>query len=123
MPITAEVTPHHLLLTDPWVAGERAGPLAERVLRAQGDQPRRWHPRYDTAAKVNPPLRTAADSAALVDGLRDGTIDAIATDHAPHAQVDKAVSSPKRRLVSAASRRRWPRCWRWCTRTGCRSPR
>jgi dihydroorotase len=46
--------------------------------------------RYDTAAKVNPPLRTAADCAALLAGLRDGTIDAIATDHAPHTWQDKA---------------------------------
>ena len=45
--------------------------------------------RYDTNTKVNPPLRTAADCAALLAGLLDGTIDAIATDHAPHTTVDK----------------------------------
>ena len=44
---------------------------------------------YDTNAKVNPPLRTAADAAACVAGLLDGTIDCIATDHAPHATQDK----------------------------------
>ncbi|MGH2363247.1 MAG: dihydroorotase [Chloroflexota bacterium] len=65
--VTAEVTPHHLTLTDAWV--ERGG--------------------YDTNCKVNPPLRTDADRAALLEGLIDGTIDAIATDHAPHARVDK----------------------------------
>src|SRR5262249_13100954 len=46
--------------------------------------------RYDTNTKVNPPLRTAEDCAALLEGLLDGTIDAIATDHAPHTIVDKA---------------------------------
>jgi len=58
--VTAEVTPHHLLLTDDLVAG------------------------YDPVYKVNPPLRTAADVAALRAGLADGTIDCVATDHAPH---------------------------------------
>ena len=63
--VTAEVTPHHLLLTDEAVAG------------------------YDPVFKVNPPLRTAADVAALRAGLADGTIDVVATDHAPHASQDK----------------------------------
>jgi dihydroorotase len=87
LPVTAEVTPHHLLLTDSWVAGERTGPLAA-ALASEGitlapDM------RYDTHTKVNPPLRTAADCEALLAGLLDGAIDAIATDHAPHTQVDK----------------------------------
>jgi len=63
--ITAEVTPHHLTLTE------------EATLD------------YDTNAKVNPPLRTEEDIEALIEGLRDGTIDAIATDHAPHTENDK----------------------------------
>jgi dihydroorotase len=63
--ITAEVTPHHLLLTD-----SRAGS-------------------YDPVFKVNPPLRTDADVEALRLALADGTIDAVATDHAPHATEDK----------------------------------
>jgi dihydroorotase len=58
--VTAEVTPHHLTLTDEACEG------------------------YDTNAKMNPPLRQAADVAALRAGLKDGTIDVIATDHAPH---------------------------------------
>ena len=70
LPVTAEVTPHHLLLTDDWVAGERTGPLAD-ALRALGYETPDG-PRYDTAAKVNPPLRTAADCEALLDGLLDG---------------------------------------------------
>jgi dihydroorotase len=63
--VTAEVTPHHLLLTDELAAG------------------------YDPVFKVNPPLRTAADVAALREGLADGTIDCVATDHAPHPLEDK----------------------------------
>ena len=65
--ITAEVTPHHLTLTDADVR------------------------ELDTRMKMNPPLRTAADRAAVVDGLRSGTIDCVATDHAPHAREDKDV--------------------------------
>jgi dihydroorotase len=63
--VTAEVTPHHLTLTE------------ERVMG------------YDTNAKVNPPLRTQKDVLALIQGLKDNVIDAIATDHAPHTQVEK----------------------------------
>jgi dihydroorotase len=82
LPVSAEVTPHHLLLTDQWVAGRRTGLLGQ-------DSPTQGLP-YDTATKVNPPLRTQADADALLEGLLDGTIDAIATDHAPHTFVDKA---------------------------------
>jgi dihydroorotase len=65
VPVTAEVTPHHLALTEEMVVG------------------------YNTNAKVNPPLRTAEDIAALVLGLKEGVIDVIATDHAPHTAEDK----------------------------------
>ena len=58
--VTAEVTPHHFTLTDSAVAD------------------------YDTNAKMNPPLRSSDDLAAIVEGISDGTIDAIASDHAPH---------------------------------------
>jgi dihydroorotase len=88
LPVTAEVTPHHLLLTDAWVAGERTGPLAD-ALRELG-LPVPPGDRYDTNTKVNPPLRSARDCQALIEGVEDGTIDAIATDHAPHTWVDKA---------------------------------
>ncbi len=77
--VTAEVTPHHLLLSDAWVAGEREGMLAAAGSVA----------RYDTSTKVNPPLRTLSDGDALIAGLLDGTIDVIATDHAPHSEVEK----------------------------------
>jgi dihydroorotase len=63
--VTAEATPHHLLLTDDEVRG------------------------YDPVFKVNPPLRTQADVDAVRDGLADGTIDIVATDHAPHTREDK----------------------------------
>ena len=75
LPVSAEVTPHHLFLTDAIIAG-------------QGEAPGGLT--YDTNAKVNPPLRSADDVAACIEALRDGVIDAIATDHAPHAIVDKA---------------------------------
>ncbi len=80
--VTCEVTPHHLALTHEWVGGDRA--LAWEATAGSA-------PPYDTATKVNPPLRTRADVAALWEGLRDGTIDAVATDHAPHASVYKDV--------------------------------
>jgi dihydroorotase len=63
--ITAEATPHHIALTDDALST------------------------YDTNFKMNPPLRTEADRRALIDGLRDGTLDIIATDHAPHTDYEK----------------------------------
>lgn len=63
--VTAETAPHYFSLTDEAVYG------------------------YDTNAKVNPPLRTAADQAAINQGLKDGTLDAIASDHAPHTSLEK----------------------------------
>ncbi len=65
LPVTAEATPHHFILTDACCAD------------------------YDTVFKVHPPLRTEGDVAAIRAGLADGTIDAIATDHAPHTSADK----------------------------------
>jgi dihydroorotase len=65
--VTCEVSPHHLVLTDAALEG------------------------YDPAFKMNPPLRSEADCRALVEGLADGTIDAIATDHAPHAPEEKEL--------------------------------
>jgi dihydroorotase len=63
--VSAEATPHHLALTDRSLAT------------------------YDTSFKMNPPLRTEADRQALIEGLRDGTLDCIATDHAPHTDYEK----------------------------------
>ena len=91
IPVTCDVTPHHLALTDDWVRGRRA--LAwEQGLKGQelAAAPANATP-YDANTKVNPPLRRLHDVRALWIGLADGTIDAIATDHAPHASVRKEV--------------------------------
>ncbi len=66
LPVTCEVTPHHLFLTEDDIDDT-----------------------YDTSLKVNPPLRTAADAEALMAALADGTVDAVATDHAPHTDWEK----------------------------------
>ena len=68
--VTCEVTPHHFVLND-------------EALRSHGG--------YDTNFKMNPPLREEADRLAMIEGLRDGSIDAIATDHAPHHADEKAL--------------------------------
>src|SRR6267378_1489071 len=83
-PITCDVTPHHLAMTDDWVAGSRAfaWEVPDEALQAVP---------YDSSTKVNPPLRGHADVRALWAGIADGTVDAIATDHAPHASVKKDV--------------------------------
>jgi dihydroorotase len=89
--VTCDVTPHHLALTDEWVAGAR------RFAWEAGADPDPWRDGalvttpYATSLRVNPPLRSPADALACIDALRDGTADAIATDHAPHTEVDKAV--------------------------------
>ena len=66
LPVTCEVTPHHLFLCE--------GDITDA---------------YDTNLKMNPPLRTADDAAALIEGVLDGSVDCIVTDHAPHAQHEK----------------------------------
>ncbi|MCH8194900.1 MAG: dihydroorotase [Chloroflexi bacterium] len=80
--VTAEVTPHHLTLTDETIAGRKGLDGGRHDGLAAGNA-------YDSNAKVNPPLRSQDHVDALVAGLRDGVIDAIATDHAPHTVVDK----------------------------------
>jgi dihydroorotase len=122
--VTCDVTPHHLSMTDDWVAGVREfaweregarasaetglgreaslarnGPAssveAERAAMSQAqlslEKPPALATPYDSATKVNPPLRGWSDVRALWEGLADGTVDAIATDHAPHASVRKNV--------------------------------
>ena len=80
--VTCEVTPHHLTLSEEAVLGDQSldmsGPFDPLTPRA-----------YDTYAKVNPPLRGSPDVEAMVQGLRDGIIDFVATDHAPHNRVHK----------------------------------
>jgi dihydroorotase len=95
LPVTCDVTPHHLALTDEWLAGARR--WAWEALDADGTARDPWRDRalvaapYHGALRVNPPLRSATDAAACLAALADGTIDAIATDHAPHTEVDKDV--------------------------------
>ena len=88
--VTSEVTPHHLLLTEEWALGGIEGGAGE--LTAPDPYGPLTRTAYDTRAKVNPPLRTEDDTLALVEGLKDGTIDAIATDHAPHTATDKSCT-------------------------------
>ena len=76
--VTCEATPHHLTLTDETVLGRGAAAYEPLSVSA-----------YDTNAKVAPPLRSRPDVEAMVEGLRDGTVDLIATDHAPHASIEK----------------------------------
>jgi dihydroorotase len=81
--VTCDVTPHHLAMTDAWVAGSRRfaweEPEPQDVVA------------YDGRCRVNPPLASREDALALLAGVADGTVDAIATDHAPHP--------PERKLV------------------------
>jgi dihydroorotase len=74
--VTCEVTPHHIALTHEAVAG------------------------YDTQAKMNPPLRTESDRLALLAAIADGTVDAIATDHAPCTPDEKCVEFSRARSGS-----------------------
>jgi len=76
--VSSEVTPHHLTMSEEWVYGFQ-GRVPEAIATSS----------YDTNTKVNPPLRTTADVDAVTKALDSGIIDAIATDHAPHAEVDK----------------------------------
>ncbi len=75
--LTAEVCPHHLMLTDAWALGGKGDPSAT----GSGA--------YDTTTKVYPPLRTDGDVVACIAGLADGTVDCVATDHAPHERASK----------------------------------
>ena len=75
--LTAEVCPHHLMLTDAWALG------------GKGDVYATGSCAYDTTTKVYPPLRTDGDVVACIAGLADGTIDCVATDHAPHERASK----------------------------------
>lgn len=77
IPVTAEVSPHHIILTEDDI------------------------PSNDANYKMNPPLRSKADRQALIDGLKDGTIDCIATDHAPHTEQENRMDSSIRHSESS----------------------
>ena len=80
--VTAEVTPHHLTMTEEWVLGTHGRVDDSAAISTMA---------YETRAKMSPPLRSIRDREALITALVDGTIDAIATDHAPHTYNDKAT--------------------------------
>ncbi|HTI98239.1 MAG TPA: dihydroorotase [Dongiaceae bacterium] len=93
VPISGEACPHHYVLTDAAVAG------SEKFWAADGrgitgfetaTQLPEW-PAYDTNFKMNPPLRSARDREAILAGIVDGTIEVLASDHAPHCNYEKAV--------------------------------
>lgn len=95
VPISGEACPHHFVLTDAAIAGSEkfwagdGASLYSARLMKESERPR-W-PSYDTHFKMNPPLRSAEDRAAVVEGLRDGTLDILCSDHAPHCNYEKDV--------------------------------
>ena len=90
VPISGEACPHHFTLTDAAVAGsEKFWPDDGKKL-LQGAKPPSW-PSYDTNFKMNPPLRSAKDREAILEGLADGTIEILCSDHAPHCDYEKEV--------------------------------
>jgi dihydroorotase len=95
LPVTCDVTPHHLALTDEWIAGARR--WSWQALDAAGMSRDPWADAeltdwpYNTSLRVNPPLRSPVDAAACLAALLDGTATAVVTDHAPHTVVDKEV--------------------------------
>ncbi|HEX2280798.1 MAG TPA: amidohydrolase family protein, partial [Thermomicrobiales bacterium] len=80
--VTAEVMPHHLTMTNDWVAGCRELVNVEEPVGRPGAV-------AEPDTKVNPPLRTDGDSRQLLKGLKQGTLDIVATDHAPHSRPEK----------------------------------
>jgi dihydroorotase len=93
VPVSGEACPHHFTLTDAAVAG------SDKFWRTDGqgifgmsecDELPSW-PAYDTNFKMNPPLRSARDRAAILEGLVDGTIEVLCSDHAPHCDFEKEV--------------------------------
>jgi len=94
VPVSGEACPHHFTLTEAAIAG------SDRFWQEDGkgvfgfdsaDRPHPSWPSYDTCFKMNPPLRSARDRQAILEGLLDGTIEIIASDHAPHCGYEKEV--------------------------------
>jgi dihydroorotase len=91
VPVSGEVCPHHFTLTDTVLAGgDKFWETDGKDIMPNGGERPRW-PSYDTNFKMNPPLRSAADRAALIEGLVDGTVEIIGSDHAPHCDYEKEV--------------------------------
>jgi dihydroorotase len=92
VPISGEACPHHFVLTDAAVAGSEKFWAADGKILAQSQiaELPEW-PNYDTNFKMNPPLRSARDRDAILEGLADGTIEILCSDHAPHCDYEKEV--------------------------------
>jgi dihydroorotase len=92
VPISGEACPHHFILTDATIAGS-AKFWAEdgKQLFGYGPKQRPEWPSYDTNFKMNPPLRSAKDREAILEGLVDGTLEILGSDHAPHCDYEKEV--------------------------------
>jgi dihydroorotase len=94
VPVSGEACPHHFTLTDSAIAGSEFfwrgdGKAIHGYARMNGGAPS-W-PNYDTNFKMNPPLRSAEDREAILEGIVDGTIEVICSDHAPHCDYEKEV--------------------------------
>ncbi len=95
VPVSGEACPHHFTLTDAAVAGSEKfwaedGKGIYGIGSLPADQLPQW-PAYDTSMKMNPPLRSARDREAILEGIVDGTIEILASDHAPHCGYEKEV--------------------------------
>src|SRR3984957_1189070 len=91
VPISGEACPHHFVLTDAAIAGsEKFWGGDGKTLFGQGSARPTW-PNYDTNFKMNPPLRSARDREAILEGLVDGTLEILCSDHAPHCDYEKEV--------------------------------
>ncbi len=93
LPISGEACPHHFTLTDAAIAGSEKfwGTDGQAVFGiSKASELPSW-PAYDTNLKVNPPVRSALDRKAIIEGLADGTIEIVASDHAPHCDFEKEV--------------------------------
>ncbi len=92
VPISGEACPHHFVLTDATIAGsEKFWETDGRELFGGGAGARPKWPSYDTNFKMNPPLRSARDREAVLEGLVDGTLEILGSDHAPHCNYEKEV--------------------------------
>jgi dihydroorotase len=92
VPISGEACPHHFVLTDAAIAGSAKfwSVDGKELAESQVDELPAW-PAYDTNFKMNPPLRPARDRDAILEGLADGTIEILCSDHAPHCDYEKEV--------------------------------
>src|SRR5271154_4922280 len=90
VPVSGEACPHHFTLTDAAISGSEKfwGADGKILVKSQNGELPEW-PAYDTNFKMNPPLRSAKDREAILEGLADGTIEILCSDHAPHCDFEK----------------------------------